>query len=165
VIITCKNCNKKFEIDSSLIPDEGRLLQCGSCNHEWFFKKVINIKPEKPDNDTEISIFNDDIIQKKLKDVDLSSPKKPPKIDKQVVNKNDELNLSNSDKKIINEKKTKSAGFLNLIIVFLITFVALVILLDTFKDPMNKIIPNFEFILYNLYESLRDVVLFFRDLF
>ena len=39
MIITCNNCNKKFDIDSNLIPDKGRLLQCASCDHKWFFKK------------------------------------------------------------------------------------------------------------------------------
>ena len=39
MIINVINCKKKFEVDSSLIPNEGRLLQCGSCNHIWFFKK------------------------------------------------------------------------------------------------------------------------------
>ena len=41
MIITCNNCNKKFDIDSSLIPDKGRLLQCVSCDHKWFFKKEV----------------------------------------------------------------------------------------------------------------------------
>ncbi|MDA9108752.1 zinc-ribbon domain-containing protein, partial [Candidatus Pelagibacter sp.] len=41
MIITCNNCNKKFDIDSSLIPDKGRLLQCASCEHKWFFKKEV----------------------------------------------------------------------------------------------------------------------------
>ena len=38
MIITCPNCNKQFKIDNSLIQDEGRDLQCGSCNHVWFYK-------------------------------------------------------------------------------------------------------------------------------
>ena len=41
MIITCNNCNKKFDLVSNLIPDKGRLLQCASCNHKWFFKKEI----------------------------------------------------------------------------------------------------------------------------
>ena len=39
MIITCPNCNKQFKIDNFLIPDEGRNLQCGSCNHVWFYKE------------------------------------------------------------------------------------------------------------------------------
>ena len=44
MIISCDQCLKKFEIDSKLIPDEGRLLQCSSCHNKWFYKKDI---PEK----------------------------------------------------------------------------------------------------------------------
>ena len=39
MIIECINCSKKFDVDSNLIPSEGRTIQCGSCNHVWFFKK------------------------------------------------------------------------------------------------------------------------------
>ena len=38
MIITCPNCEKKFKIDNSLIPEDGRNLQCGSCEHIWFYK-------------------------------------------------------------------------------------------------------------------------------
>ena len=41
MIITCPSCEKKFEIDESLIPEKGRNLQCGSCNKKWFYKKHI----------------------------------------------------------------------------------------------------------------------------
>ena len=50
MIITCPNCNKKFKIYNSLIPDEGRDLQCGSCNHVWLYKikeensKILELK-------------------------------------------------------------------------------------------------------------------------
>ena len=48
MIIDCPVCNKKFDIDQDLIPTDGRLLQCGSCNHKWFFKLNINEKnPEE----------------------------------------------------------------------------------------------------------------------
>ena len=52
MIIACPNCKKKFEIDQKLIPSEGRMLQCGSCDHQWFFK--INA-PEK-------KIVNEEIL-------------------------------------------------------------------------------------------------------
>ena len=34
MIIICPCSEKKFEIEGKLIPEEGRLLQCGSCNKE-----------------------------------------------------------------------------------------------------------------------------------
>ena len=44
MIISCPNCNKKFNIDNKLIPETGRLLQCSSCNHKWHYTitKAIN---------------------------------------------------------------------------------------------------------------------------
>ena len=62
MIITCNNCNKKFDIDSNLIPDKGRLLQCASCDHKWFFKKEVlenTVSPivEDIDNDS-VNIFD-----------------------------------------------------------------------------------------------------------
>ena len=42
MIIECISCDKKFEVNSNLIPNSGRTIQCGSCNYVWFFvpKKV-----------------------------------------------------------------------------------------------------------------------------
>ena len=65
---------------------------------------------------------------------------------------------------INNIKIKKKYNFLNLTIVFIISFVALVILLDTFKNIISKIFPNLEFLLYNLYETIIDIVLFIGDL-
>ena len=39
MIITCPCGDKKFNVDASLIPQEGRTLQCGFCDRKWFFKK------------------------------------------------------------------------------------------------------------------------------
>ena len=46
MIIACEQCNKKFEIESRLIPNEGRLLKCGSCEHVWFYVNEVNEKLE-----------------------------------------------------------------------------------------------------------------------
>ena len=42
MIIICPCGEKKFEVDGNLIPEKGRTLQCGSCDHMWFFKKDEN---------------------------------------------------------------------------------------------------------------------------
>ena len=47
MIITCPCGEKKFEVDSSLIPEKGKLLQCGSCDKTWFFKKNEQVNIEK----------------------------------------------------------------------------------------------------------------------
>jgi predicted Zn finger-like uncharacterized protein len=48
MIISCPNCNKQFKINPSLIPDNGRDLKCGSCDHVWFYKIEDNKKEPLP---------------------------------------------------------------------------------------------------------------------
>ena len=47
MIIECINCSKKFEVNSDFIPEEGRTIQCGACNHVWFYdlKNQSSINP------------------------------------------------------------------------------------------------------------------------
>ena len=55
MIITCPSCKKKFNIDINLIPTDGRNLQCGSCDHVWFYKKEDPI-PEQLQINEDIAI-------------------------------------------------------------------------------------------------------------
>ena len=145
MIISCDQCHKKFEIDSSLIPKEGRLLECGSCNHKWFYKRDIEDKTEEI------------IIEPKLKNIEEENTD-PIQTNISQIN---ELDTSSKKKEIIENKKI---GVLNIIIVFIISFVALIILIETFKDPISIFIPNIKFMLNSLYEILKDIILFFNDL-
>ena len=161
MIITCINCNKIFDIDSALIPKNGRLLQCNSCNHKWFFKNESITKFIEPIKNDILEVFEpaEDI---KSKDLDL---------DKDTIN-NEKINPSlvetsdkTLDKTSLNKKKKlKKRNFLNLLIVFVFSFVALIILTDTLKSPISKIFPDIEFFLYNLYETFKDITLFIKDL-
>ena len=73
MIITCPNCNKKFKIDNSLIPDEGRDLQCGSCNHVWLYKieeensKILELTEETEISniETKVDKNNEEIVENK----------------------------------------------------------------------------------------------------
>ena len=65
MIITCPCGEKKFEIDAALIPNEGRTLKCGSCDHVWFYKK-------------EEQIDNYEIEEKTLEISDKSTTTKTP---------------------------------------------------------------------------------------
>jgi predicted Zn finger-like uncharacterized protein len=181
MIITCNNCNKKFDVDSSLIPDRGRLLQCASCNHKWFFKKEIHKNTASPivediDNDN-VNVFdqnnptnNDEInpsdLSKKQVEID-TVEKLDEKIEiynKEEIKKNIEVNINEVIPVIPKPKKLKNFKILNSFIVAIISFVAFIIIVDTFKYPIGKIVPNIEFILYNLYESIKDISLFIKDL-
>ena len=139
MIISCEVCNKKFEIDEKLIPHEGRMLQCGSCEHKWFFKKKETIIPDK--------------TKKKIK-------KNIPINTKELIDEAENAIL-NESKNIIKRKPINILGFL---IIFIISLTALIILADTFKNSIESLIPGFDIILNNLYESLKDIMLFIKDL-
>ena len=176
MIITCNNCNKNFDADSSLIPEKGRLVQCISCDHKWFFKKEI-LKKFAPTVKTkafneEPTAFKDDTTKieaestKTIKLLDETTEVLPIK-EKILIQSNHETEKNKKENKEINIKKSinkKNYNILGLTIVFIISFTALIIVLDTFQKPVSMLVPNFEFILYNLYETVKDIVLFLTDL-
>ena len=164
MIITCPNCNKQFKIDNSLIPDEGRDLQCGSCNHIWFYNiqeknnEVLELKQEIISDEIEPKVENkDDKIEEKQQPEEI--------IKAEINNKKKEIN-SEKQKKTTTLKKTENKGskFFSYLIVFIISFVALIILLDTLKTPLINVFPGLEIILFNLFETLQDIKLFIIDL-
>ena len=169
MIITCNNCNKKFDIDSILISDKGRLLQCASCDHKWFFKKEVLEKKINPINE-DTSIDNVNILDQNnssINDEDsvLDTPNDEVKVDLKEENKEKiEINIDESPIENTKPKKQKNFKILNIFVVTIISFVAFIIIVDTFKYPIGKIVPNVEFILYNLYESIKDISLFISDL-
>ena len=152
MIITCPSCKKSFQIDSSLIPIEGRNLKCGSCGHVWFFKneeKNLELKTEIIPN---IKIESDKKIQKK--------------ININEKNLRDEI-INNKDKALIKyeeESKITLTNLLGYIVVSILSFMGLILLLDTFQIQLSSIFPNLELLLYNLYETMKDMLLFVRDL-
>ena len=164
MIITCPNCNKKFKIDNSLIPDEGRDLQCGSCNHVWLYKieeensKILKLKEEIDINDIETKVDknNEEIVENK----NLLT-----KIETELHNQKKEKNIEKQKETKIS-KNTENTGnkFFSYLIVFIISFVALIILLDTLKNPLIDVFPGLEIILFNLFETLQDIKLFIIDL-
>ena len=169
MIITCNNCNKKFDIDSSLIPDKGRLLQCASCDHKWFFKKEALEKKINPINE-DTSIDNVNIFDQNNSSINdeeslLDAPNDEVEVDLEEETKEKiEINIDESPQENTKPKKQKTFKILNIFFVTIISFVAFIIIVDTFKYPIGKIVPNVEFILYNLYESIKDISLFIRDL-
>ena len=164
MIITCPNCNKQFKIDKSLIPDEGRDLQCGSCNHIWFYNiqeknnETLELKHEIISEDVETKAENkEDKIEEKQQPVEI--------IKTEINNKKKEKNLDKQKNTItLNKTKNKGNKFFSYLIVFIISFVALIILLDTLKTPLINVFPGLEIILFNLFETLQDIKLFIIDL-
>ena len=169
MIITCNNCNKKFDIDSTLIPDKGRLLQCASCDHKWFFKKEVLEKKISPINE-DTSIDNVNIFDQNNSSINdeesvSDAPNDKVEVDLEEETKEKiEINIDESPQENTKPKKQKNFKLLNIFVVTIISFIAFIIIVDTFKYPIGKIVPNVEFILYNLYESIKDISLFIKDL-
>ena len=169
MIITCINCNKKFDLDSNLISDKGRLLQCASCNHKWFFKKEVLENTVSPiDEETgidSINIFDQNNSSINEEESVSNTSKDEVKVDLEEETKEKiEVNINESTQVNTKPKKHKNFKILSIFVVAIISFVAFIIMVDTFKYPIGQVVPNIEFILYNLYESIKDISLFIRDL-
>ena len=155
MIIECPNCNKKFEIDQNLIPNNGRLLQCGSCSHKWFFELKIN--KENFDEETKSTIEETKSTINELP------------VDTETIIQEAEATLKkNVDKEIpkkINKKKVKNnVNYLNVLLVIILSTTAFILVVDTFKEQLSLIFPDINFLLNNLYQSIVDIKLFALDL-
>ena len=152
MIIECTNCSKIFDVNSDLIPSTGRTIQCGSCNHVWFFNpNKANFKISE-EIQPKISI---PINNKKIKDI-------------KSKKKTEQLNKTEKKKFEVTKYQAKSSlsitKFLSYILVSIITFVALIILIDTFKSVLYVVFPGLELIIFSLFETLKDIQLFIKDL-
>jgi predicted Zn finger-like uncharacterized protein len=164
MIISCPNCNKQFKINPSLIPDNGRDLKCGSCDHVWLYKIEENKTEPLPLNDN----FADKKIDNKIdrnhinepNDVSLQKDIKDSRID------NTEGKIAEKQPPAKNRLKKNTIGkFFSYLLVSIISFVAIIILIDTLKVPLINIFPGLEILLFNLFEILKDIKLFIIDLY
>jgi len=166
MIISCSNCNKQFKINPSLIPDNGRDVKCGSCNHIWFYKLE--------DNKTELPPLIDNFEDKKIEDVidnkivnDINKPN-DVSLEKEIDDRIDKIEdkIPEKQKPLKNKiKKNTSGKFFSYLVVSIISFVALIILIDTLKVPLINVFPGLEILLFNLFEILKDIKLFIIDLY
>ena len=149
MIIICPCGKKKFEVDSNQIPEKGRMLQCGSCDQTWFYNPTkVNKSQLNSDNEATNEILTEDIID---------------------IEQNLSKNLDDKDNKQTETKSKKKNIFglsriLSYLIVIIISFVAVILVIETFESQLINIFPGLELILYNLFESIKDVVLFIKDL-
>jgi len=166
MIISCSNCNKQFKINPSLIPDNGRDVKCGSCNHVWFYRLEDN-KTEPPPL---IDNFEDKKIEDEIDDKIVDDINKPNDVslEKDIDERIDktEYKIPEKQKPVKNKiKKNTSSKFFSYLLVSIISFVALIILVDTLKVPLINVFPGLEILLFNLFEILKDIKLFIIDLY
>ena len=162
MIIECPACSKKFNIDEKLIPDEGRLLKCGNCDHTWFFKKEENLKLETEtikineieENKSEINIEPVDVPIKQTKKIRKKISKKSSK--KESTSKE----LVSIDKRSVSREN----NIIKKIFLIIISIIAFILLLDTLKNQISLIFPGILKMSDSLYLVINDLKLFIKDL-
>ena len=152
MIIVCPSCGKNFNVRDDLIPDKGRLLQCSNCKHEWFYSKntipIDDNIDELPSDDLDQESFGvlddeDDINDEEIEEDKAVELEKPKNLKKQ---------------------KTKQFNFFKLLLVFIISFVAFILIVDTFIVQISEYFPFTGKYLDNLHQSIIDISLFFQNL-
>ena len=163
MFIDCISCSKKFEVNSSLIPENGRTIQCGTCNHVWFYKPQIDaqknettsdVNENQNDTEVDISLINNQLDQNH-----------DNQEEKKIFNTNEKLISDTIEDKNKTKKTFGISKFLSYLLVSIISFIALIIVLDTFKSPLSNIMPGLEIFLYNSFETIKDLYLFIKNLF
>ncbi|MDC3119712.1 zinc-ribbon domain-containing protein [Candidatus Pelagibacter sp.] len=159
MIITCPCEKKQFKIDNSLIPLEGRELQCGSCERVWFYKPETESNLPLTLNENASIDKAEPYIEKKGKNEEFSEKLNQKKTIKPIIKE-----IPKKKDKTVEKSENTGPKFFSYLMVFIISFVALVILLDTLKTPLINIFPGLELVLFNLFETLKDIKLFIIDL-
>ena len=128
------------------------IIDCVNCS------KKFNVNSELiPEHGRQIKCGSCDYIWHFKKD---NSLEKMPAITHETPDTNQSL-----EKNDINRYKGKKINyFFSYLIVFIISFVSFIILIDTVKSPLINLFPGLEVILFNLFEILKDIKLFIIDL-
>ncbi len=167
MIIECPNCNKKFNLDGKLIPENGRTLKCGNCDHIWHYKitleKNSDVQKISEDKNSEIDINTskkDNEIKEKVNDEDISD------INKKVISKikDGDSETEKDDERVDYDEGNKLKMIFLYIVIFIISLIGLIFLLDTFKYNLSNIFPGIVPLFDSLYETLLDLKLFIKDL-
>ena len=164
MIINCECGKKKFNIDSSLIPKEGRLLKCGSCSKIWHYTHIIETT-----NDEELDVkINENVIKNEVQSDEIINDENFKDINEVLSEENtdDDKDEENNikEEKGNQEKQGKIKMVLVYFIVVVISLLGLIFLLDTFKSYLISVFPTITPFLDSFYETLLDFKLFIKDL-
>ena len=162
MIIECPACSKKFNIDEKLIPDEGRLLKCGNCDHTWFFKKEENLKLET--ESIKINEIDENKSEINIEPVDV--PIKETKKIRKKISKKSSTKESTSKELVSIDKSSVSRenNIIKKIFLIIISIIAVILLIDTFKNQLSVIFPGIVQMSDSLYQVINDLKLFIKDL-
>ena len=162
MIIECPACSKKFNIDEKLIPDEGRLLKCGNCDHTWFYKKEENLILET--ETIKINEIEENKSEIYIEPVDV--PIKEKKKIRKKISKKSSTKESTSKELVSIDKSSVSRenNIIKKIFLIIISIIAFILLIDTFKNQISFIFPGIVQISDSLFQVINDLKLFIKDL-
>ena len=167
MIINCDNCNKKFSLKDSLIPINGRLLECGYCKNRWFFKPNDNLTKEVISSNNNTTNIENISKNEKISSILINQSDSDKNLSNTNISKDSASNKLNNLSEFNKKKKNKQSlkNYLNNSLIILITFCTIIIIVDTFKKPISNFLPGIIPLLENLYASMTDLLLFIKDLF
>ena len=162
MIIECPACSKKFNIDEKLIPGEGRLLKCGNCEHTWFYKKEEKIK-------LEAETTNKSQIEENKSEINIEPVEEPIKQTKKIRKKISKKSLTkeSTSKELVSIDKSsvsRENNIIKKIFLIIISIIAFILLIDTFKNQISVILPGILKMSDSLYLVINDLKLFIKDL-
>ena len=166
MIINCECGKKKFNIDSELIPAEGRLLKCGSCSKVWHYSPIVQNdsnekKLETQTNEDTIKdeVNSDDKIEIKIEKIKENIDIKNNAND-ETLNDDDKIPLNKTSQE--NNKNLKKLFYY--FVVSIITLIGIIFFIDTLKFQIANIFPGIIPLLDSFYQTVLDFKLFFKDL-
>ena len=170
MIIECPNCNKKFNLDDKLIPENGRTLKCSSCDHIWHYKipitKIIDDIKIPQNKNTNLDTNSSDVEKIDVEHDEEINNENLTDINQGVVTEEDAEDEEDDikDEKGNEEKQGKLKMVLVYFIVVIISLLGLIFLLDTFKSYLSNVFPGITPLFNSFYETLLDFKLFIKDL-
>ena len=165
MIINCECGKKKFSIDSSLIPKEGRLLKCGSCKNIWHYTPIIETK-----NNEELDVkINENVIKNEDQSDEVIKDENLTDINEEVLSEENIDDDENEENNIEEEKENEeNQGKIKMVLVyFIVVFISLlglIFLLDTFKSYLISLFPTITPFFDSFYQTMLDLKLFIKDL-
>ena len=119
---------------------------------------ILSIKNEQiKNNDNKEILINPSLIE-----TSINKPLKKSNINTYRKLKTKKKELDKEKKNI--DKKNSLVNTLNALIVLIITFVAVILILDTFKNHIANYFPIIIPLIDNLYQSFFDIKFFIKDL-
>ena len=161
MIITCKSCNKNFNVPQNAIPKEGRLVQCSSCGNKWVQFPEVSKKVD---------------TKKRIKPVSVKkTPKKrtvkrsgPTIYSSEYLEKKHGIKIkdtSNTSKKRTAKKEVKtSLGFYSVFLITIIFLTAFLGVLNLNKELVISNLPVTEKYINYLFENINIIWIIFKDI-